>query len=160
MIFVTVGSMLPFDRLIAEMDRWSAAHSAMRVFAQIGSGAFEPKQMRWERMVPPQAFEDHVREADLIVAHAGMGSVITAAEFGKPIVLVPRYAAQREHTTDHQVHTADWLRGRPGIHIATRDDDLGATVEKALGSTTGLGRFGRSAPDPFLAKIRQAILSD
>ena len=38
MIFVTVGSMMPFNRLIDTMDRWAAARPDVEMFAQIGGG--------------------------------------------------------------------------------------------------------------------------
>ena len=56
--------------------------------------------------------------ARLVVAHAGVGSVVSAGEQGKPIVVLPRRAALGEHTSDHQVETIGWLRGKPGVHVA------------------------------------------
>ena len=43
-IFVTIGSMFPFDRLIRAMDAWAAAQPERRVelLAQIGDGGYEP----------------------------------------------------------------------------------------------------------------------
>jgi len=38
MIFVTVGSMMAFDRLILSMDKWALAHPNSDVLAQIGGG--------------------------------------------------------------------------------------------------------------------------
>lgn len=120
MIFVTVGSMFPFDRLIAAMDQWAAGLGQSRgeVLAQIGAGSLEPCHMRWVRRLERAEFARTVAGADLVVAHAGMGSVITAGEYGKPIVLLPRRAAAGEHTNDHQIDTAGWLRRRPGIYVA------------------------------------------
>ena len=48
MIFVTIGSMFPFDRLIRVMDGWAAANPGVETLAQIGDGAYEPAHMRWE----------------------------------------------------------------------------------------------------------------
>ena len=35
MIFATVGTQLPFDRLIAAVDRWAGTRPGREVFAQI-----------------------------------------------------------------------------------------------------------------------------
>ncbi|HYN52526.1 MAG TPA: glycosyltransferase [Thermoleophilaceae bacterium] len=161
MIFVTIGSMFPFDRLIRAMDAWAEAqgpaHGSGRdgpeILAQIGRGGYEPKHMRWVRLLGRDDYTSVVTQADLVVAHAGMGSVITAGEHGKPIVVLPRRAAQGEHTNDHQVDTAGWLRTRPGVYVADAEQELAARVAEALA-----GKAGRTveacAPAAFLARIR------
>ena len=82
-IFVTIGSMFPFDRLIRVMDAWAAAHGVAELLAQIGDGAYQPAHMPWVRRLDQAAFARTVAGARLIVAHAGMGSVITADEFAQ-----------------------------------------------------------------------------
>ena len=59
---------------------------------------------------------------------------------GKPIVLVPRFAAKGEHTTDHQVHTVRWLRQKPGVYVAMSDDDLADAINRALVEKEPRGR--------------------
>lgn len=157
MIFVTIGSMLPFNRLIETMDDWARRHPDKEIVAQIGEGTYEPTKMKWVRMVTNSEFIDYIAKAELIVAHAGTGSVFSAMEFGKPIVLVPRYAAAREHTTDHQVHTANWLRDRPGVVVCEKDDNLDDKIDEAMAKSIEVGAFSKSAPAPFLAKIRDAV---
>lgn len=157
MIFVTVGSMLPFDRLIRAMDSWAADHAAEDVFAQIGDGHYLPRNMKFDRLVAPAKFREIFAQASVVVAHAGMGSVISAAELGRPIVLLPRLAAWKEHTTDHQRDTAHWLRDRPGVLIADSEDDLQQRIEEARGMD-GIGqRLSKTAPADFVVKLRQAI---
>jgi hypothetical protein len=51
-IFVSVGSMLPFDRLVMAADDWAKANPDDPVFIQIGEGAYEPKQAPWVRIMP------------------------------------------------------------------------------------------------------------
>jgi UDP-N-acetylglucosamine--N-acetylmuramyl-(pentapeptide) pyrophosphoryl-undecaprenol N-acetylglucosamine transferase len=48
-------------------------------------------------------------EADLVIAHAGAGSVLTALGVGKRPVLVPRRLAYREAGSDHQTQIAAHL---------------------------------------------------
>ena len=159
MIFVTIGSMFPFDRLIRVMDAWAAENAGDEPFAQIGDGAYEPRHMPWVRRLDQAAFARTVAGARLIVAHAGMGSVITADEFRKPIVILPRLQERGEHTTDHQVATANWLRAKPGIHVADRDEDLGARIAEALAEGAPAARFAPAAGPEFIARIRACILS-
>lgn len=159
-IFVSVGSMMPFDRLIRVMDKWAHQHAEQEVLAQIGGGAYTPSHMRWTRMLSPSNFREAVQNATIIVAHAGMGSFFVAMESHKPIVLLPRFAANREHTTDHQVHTVQWLRDKPGVYVAMSDDELGPAIERAqIERNFAANDFNRFAPQPFLAKIRQFLLT-
>lgn len=153
MIFVTIGSMFPFDRLIRAMDDWAAAHPGEELLAQIGDGAYEPAHMRWVRALPRSEFAEAVARAELVVGHAGMGTVITAGEFGKAVVIMPRRAARGEHTNDHQVDTAAWLGGRRGVFVADQEGDIPARLARARagGDVDGVGE---GAPSDFLARIR------
>ena len=63
--------------------------------------------MKWVRLLAPEEFTNAVRSCSIIVAHAGTGSFFLAAQMAKPIVMVPRLAANHEHTTDHQLHTLE-----------------------------------------------------
>lgn len=160
MIFVTVGSMFPFDRMIRMMDAWASLHPNDEVFAQIGGGKYEPKHMRWQTIIAPDEYKNVVRSCRLIVAHAGTGSVFTASEFRKPIVLIPRRAAQKEHTTDHQLDTAKWLEDKPGIFIAWSEEELAPAIERAghaVGNIQSL--IPPSAPQPFVARIRDFLVT-
>ena len=82
MIFVTIGSMFPFDRLIRVMDAWALANPGQQVLAQIGDGTYEPKHTKFVRRLSQSDFGATVAGAELIVSHAGMGTVITAGRAG------------------------------------------------------------------------------
>jgi UDP-N-acetylglucosamine transferase subunit ALG13 len=160
MIFVTVGSMMPFDRLIRAADEWARQYAEQEVVAQIGDGSYLPNHMRWKRMLLPSEFRRAVQNASVLVAHAGMGSFFAAMEMGKPIVLVPRFAANGEHTTDHQVHTVRWLRQKPGVYVAMPDCDLAAVINRALVERNqGGDSLCPVAPQPFLTKVREFLLA-
>ena len=151
---------MPFDRLIRAADQWARDHMQHDIFAQIGGGSYQPEYMRWTRMLLPSEFRETVRDASLMVAHGGMGSFFAAMEMRKPIILMPRFAANREHTTDHQVHTVRWLREKPGVYVAMSDDELPPVIDKALNEKgSRLDNFCKVAPQPFLMKIRQFLLN-
>ncbi|MBH5398281.1 glucuronosyltransferase [Bradyrhizobium sp. CNPSo 4010] len=160
MIFVTVGSMMAFDRLIVSMDKWALVHPGSDVLAQIGAGTYRPIHMRWTRMLPPSTFQEAVRKSAIIVAHAGMGSYFVAAEMGKPVVMLPRLAANREHTTDHQLHTIKWLRDRPGVYAAMSDAELDFAIDRAMtGGGIAGADFTNFAPEPFLRRVRDFLVN-
>lgn len=154
---MTVGSMLPFDRLIRTVDEMAISLD-QEIFAQIGHGKYLPRHLRFARMLTPEKFEEYVTSATLVIAHAGMGTVITAMEAGKALVILPRLAALREATTDHQVHTARWLNGKPGIFVAGSEADLEHVVDVAFHRQgTMLRPLCKSAAPEFVAKIRAFI---
>jgi UDP-N-acetylglucosamine transferase subunit ALG13 len=158
LIFVTIGSMFPFDRLIRAMDAWAAAQPApVELLAQIGEGSYRPEHMRWTASLERADYARTVADCELVVAHAGMGSVITAGEYGKPIVLLPRLGSRGEHNNDHQVDTARWLRGRPGLHVADTEADLPAAIAAARAADAAAS-LGTTAPPAFLARIRAFAL--
>lgn len=159
MIFVTIGSMFPFDRLIRAMDAWTAASGRTDVFAQIGDGNYIPHHMEYVRRLSQSDFFATMERAEITIAHAGMGTVITAGRVGRPVVLVPRMQERGEHTTDHQVATADWLRSKPGIFIADTNEDLADAITAGLAAASETGpRLSVFADTAFTDRIRAAIL--
>ena len=157
MIFVTIGSLFPFDRLIRLVDDLAPRWPEGTFFAQIGRGAYEPVNMPFVRQLEARAFAETLDRAELMVAHAGMGSVISALEINRPVVVLPRDMELLEHTTDHQMATARWLIGKPGVYVALRGEDLADTISAALAATAGREPMPTSAPAPFLEKIRAYI---
>ena len=95
--------------------------------------------------------------AELVVAHAGIGSVVTAGEHGKPIVLLPRRARLGEHRNDHQRDTVAHLAGRPGIFVA---DDEGALPARIAGGARRRRRqaLAPTAPAGFLERLRAFVV--
>lgn len=160
MILVTIGTMLPFDRLVRAVDRWAGEHAEEEVVAQIGErGEYEPKNMRWMRLAAPDEFAGMVDRSRLLVAHAGTGSFLLAAERARPIVLFPRRATFKEHTSDHQLQTARWLREKAGVYVAMTEDELPGAIAAALARPdVAVEAVPRYAPAAFVERIREALL--
>ena len=156
MIFVTVGGELPFDRLVRAMDGFAAAHPGEDVLAQIGAGGFEPAHMRWQRTLERDAYAAALDAAEVVVAHAGIGSVVSAGERGKPIVLLPRRARLGEHRNDHQRDTVAHLAGRPGIFVA--DDEAELPERIAAARAAGAHALAPTAPAGFLERLRAFVV--
>ena len=149
MIFVTIGSMFPFDRMIRAMDAWAAdAGQGEEILAQIGDGAFEPRHMTWVRRLDRPDYAAAVARSRLVVAHAGIGSIVSAAEIGKPIVVLPRRVTFGEHTSDHQVETVSRLHGRPGVHVAETEGDLADCIAAVAAAAVHGTRDGGRPPIP------------
>lgn len=74
--------------------------------------------------IPERDLTQAMREADLVVAHAGVGTALAALEVGKCPLLVPRRLSLREHVDDHQIQVARELGDR-GLCVSVEADDLG-----------------------------------
>lgn len=158
MIFVTVGTQLGFDRLISAMDSWTAEQNgAVDVLAQIGDSSIRPTAMRWSQSVTPDEFNAAVAQAEIIVAHAGMGSVLTALELGKPLVLMPRRADLMEHRNDHQLATARWLVSRDGIFVAQDEHELPRVLTEARAAAKLPTLISPYASPALLDAIRRLV---
>lgn len=158
-IFVSVGYMMPFDRLCRAMDEWAAANPGVAVEIQIGKGSYEPRHAKWLRTLPLADYQARVAGCALFVAHCGVGSIISAIQAGKPILMLPRLQANREHNTDHQLATARHVGVRPGLHIAADTDDLKTRASALLAGITAAAPAPIAAhADPaFTARIRAFI---
>lgn len=153
MIFVTVGSQEPFDRLIGAVDRWAGSRARSDVFAQIANSKLQPGHIKFTQFIGPSEFTRVMREASLIVAHAGMGSIISALELGKPIVVMPRRADLRETRNNHQVGTAERFGEQDRIIVATDEQDLPAKLDYAV-TLRDTERIHSQASPRLIATIR------
>jgi UDP-N-acetylglucosamine transferase subunit ALG13 len=88
--------------------------------------------MEWAPLLSPDEFSQCVAEADLLVAHAGMGSILSALTAGKPIVVLPRRGHFAETRNDHQMATAVHLQSFAGIHVAWDETEIAARIDGAL----------------------------
>ncbi|MFO1534015.1 MAG: hypothetical protein ABR562_10205, partial [Thermoplasmatota archaeon] len=66
MIFVTVGSQLPFDRLVKAVDAWAGGNGEAAAFAQIGSSSYKPAHMDWAPYLPVDLFRRKLEAASLV----------------------------------------------------------------------------------------------
>lgn len=132
MIFVTVGSQLPFDRLIQAVDHWCAENKSIAVFAQIGISNYAPEHIDFCQTMTPDIYHEHLQKADLIIAHAGMGTIISALELGKPLLLMPRLTSQGEHRNDHQLATAKHFAHLSNVTVVNNETELLAVISPLI----------------------------
>ena len=136
MIFLTTGTQLPFDRLVRAVDRWlDVTTSPCEVCAQVmppPRDAYVPRHFDTVVRFSPAEYTEAFRRADLIVSHAGMGTILTALTEGKRICIMPRQMKYGEHRNDHQLSTAERLGAHPGLCIARDEHDLPFCLEAAL----------------------------
>jgi UDP-N-acetylglucosamine transferase subunit ALG13 len=130
MIFVTVGSDIPFDRLIRAVDRWAYLRGRRDVFAQIGKGGCEPEFIKFTHMLSPREFRQKLTDSSFVIAHAGMGTILSALQSCKPILVMPRRGPLGETRNDHQMATAEQLLAVGKINVAFDDHELEGCLDR------------------------------
>jgi UDP-N-acetylglucosamine transferase subunit ALG13 len=157
MIFVTVGAQMAFDRLIRTVDEWALSRARSNVFAQVGPSNYHPKVIESTRFIDPLDFCKRIEAANLIVAHAGMGSIITALEHGKPIIVMPRRAQFRETRNDHQVGTAMHLMKQGRVVVALDEQELIEKLDQFVEPSRAVERIKPYASPRLIATLRNFI---
>jgi UDP-N-acetylglucosamine transferase subunit ALG13 len=139
-IFATVGSQAPFDRLIRAVDEWAGARPGFDVFAQIATSMYRPRHIAFTDFLDPVEFKRKLQAASVVVGHAGMGSIISALELGKPMVVMPRRGYLRETRNDHQVAAAERFSAQARILVAHDEHQFASRLDEAisLGDTAGI----------------------
>ena len=123
-IFLTVGTQLPFDRLVSCMDNWAQLHPEHQILAQVIPGVYQPNNFNTTKFLSPEEYQVNLQQADFVVSHAGMGTVISCLSIDKPLIVFPRRADQQEHRNDHQMATAHWLKSEKLVSVAFDCDIL------------------------------------
>ncbi len=160
MIFVTVGTQLPFDRLIRGMDLWAETNKKPEVIAQtgkLGPQNYVPRHMVHMPALNPDDFDTYCQDADLIVAHAGTGSLLKAQACKTPLLMMPRRADMGEHRNDHQSAMAKGLQDRPGVQLVFEEDALPQAVDTLLASPPLPPALREHADAPLISALRAVI---
>lgn len=126
MIFVTVGTNeAPFDRLIEAVCRLGLREETI---VQHGSSRCRPDRALCVESLPLGELTELMRQARVIVTHAGVGTILTSLANGKRPVVVPRLRQFGEAVDDHQVEFARRL-GPDLITLVEDVEDLGAALD-------------------------------
>jgi len=158
-IFVTVGAQMPFDRLVRAVDGWAGRNGKTDVFAQIGPTGYRPASISWTRFLEPAEFREKIAASRLVIAHAGMGSILSALEHAKPIIVMPRRGDLRETRNDHQLATVRRFGAKPGITVAEDERHLLACLDQGT-TEAALEPLGPHAENRLIETIRSFINTD
>ncbi len=122
---VSVGTMedYGFREFIAKLAVY--LKDTDEVLWQTGSTAVHDLNIDGKEVVPAHEMEKAMREADVVVAHAGTGTALTSLRMGKRPILVPRDSSHGQHVDDHQFQTAHLLDSM-GLAISRRVEELTA----------------------------------
>ena len=107
-----------------------------------------------------EEFADQMNRAELVILHAGAGSVIHAIQTGKVPVIMPRRQEYGEHVNNHQLEFARALAGTGKAVIAKEPKELEAAVREALRRQLALDAPRGLSPDTeprIVSLVREAL---
>jgi beta-1,4-N-acetylglucosaminyltransferase len=108
MIFLTVGTQFPFDRLVKAVDKAAGTNGFdEQIFAQIGESSYCPGNFEAAPVLEKAVFDQYFDDADSIISHAGMGTITMALDHRKPLLVMPRLKKYGEVVNDHQLAIAE-----------------------------------------------------
>lgn len=152
MIFVTVGTNeAPFDRLVRAVERLAGRRE---VLVQYGASSVRPAGATLVEFLPFDDLVQHIRSAEAVVTHAGVGSVLVALEQGRAPIVMPRMHRYGEAVDDHQVMFAERLAAAGLLRIVVNADEL----EVAVAETTGLREERGRAAAQLSGELRRFLL--
>lgn len=126
MIFVTVGTNeAPFDRLLRAVSELELVEPCI---VQIGASNVRPPGAHCVEFLAFDEVAAHIREARLVVCHAGVGSVMVALMNGKRPIVVPRLKRYGEAVDDHQVAFAGRFQQRGLVELVEDPRHLSAAI--------------------------------
>lgn len=126
MILVTLGTQdKSFKRLLEEVDKLIEDKIITdEVIVQAGSTKYESANMKIFDLIPKDEFEKLMKDARIIITHAGVGSILTGLLNNKKVIAVPRLKKYGEHVNDHQLEIIEVFTGKGYILGCREVDDL------------------------------------
>lgn len=133
MVLVLLGTQNnDFHRLLDEIDK-NIENGIIKdeVIVQSGFTKYYSKNMKIFNLVPKQELENLVDKADLIITHAGVGSIEMSLEKNKKVIAVARKKEFGEHVNNHQKEIQKEF-SKKGFLIGIENvENLGQAIEKS-----------------------------
>jgi len=153
--FITVGTVMPFDRLVeavASVDE--AAGRPSRIVAQVGEGGVKLGGLECREMIEFDEVRALLDRANIVFCHGGTGSLITALRAGCRVVAMPRRPDLGEHYDDHQSEIIRAFAARGLIEVAKEASDVQPALVRTLAKQPQ-----RATTDytPLIERLRELV---
>ena len=159
--FVSVGNAKqPFRRLLDAVAHL-VPHLPQPVIVQHGHTPFASAACRVTAFMGMEEFARHIETAELLILHAGAGSVIHAIEAGKRPIVMPRRADLGEHVNNHQIEFSRVLAEAGKVVVAETPERLGEAIAAVLGQGKQPGATATADRSELrMVNLVRAVLAD
>ncbi len=133
MILVTLGTQdKSFERLLKAVQKAiDEGYIKEKVVVQAGYTEFTSKDMEIFDFIPRDRFDELIEKCDILITHAGVGSILTGLNNGKKVIAAARLSEYKEHINDHQIQIVEKF-DRLGYILPLKDfDKLGELIKEA-----------------------------
>jgi UDP-N-acetylglucosamine transferase subunit ALG13 len=125
-----------FHRLLQEVENnIENGNIKDKVIVQAGFTKYNSDKMEIFTMVSKDELDKLVEKSDLIITHAGVGSIEMSLEKGKKVIAVPRKKEYGEHVNDHQIEIEREFDSKGWIIGIDDVGKLGSALEEARSFT-------------------------
>lgn len=105
MTLVTLGTQhQEFTRLLDYIEN---SNLKGEIIVQAGYTKYESKKMKIFDFISYDEMEKYIDKCDLVITHAGTGSIVMPLKKGKKVIACARLSKFGEHVDDHQVELVD-----------------------------------------------------
>ena len=132
-LFVALGTQkFPFDRLVSAVN------------ALIESGEYQPEEIVLQSImnkvkplctnlgiIPHDQFNKWMAEAEVVIVHAGVNSILSCMSMNKPFIIVPRNKKFGEHVDYHQFEIARLMETKFTVLVLRDTNKLKDMIEEA-----------------------------
>lgn len=122
MTLVTLGTQhQEFTRLLDYIEN---SNLKGEIIVQAGYTKYESKKMKIFDFISYDEMEKYIDKCDLVITHAGTGSIVMPLKKGKKVIACARLSKFGEHVDDHQVELVDVFYSEGYILKADEDTPL------------------------------------
>jgi UDP-N-acetylglucosamine transferase subunit ALG13 len=143
-IFVTTGTGIEynFSRLLKILDNICEKGyiDSSQLIVQCVDN-FIPTNFSMIRILSNDKFIANLEIADLVISHAGTGSVTKALAMGKKLIIFPRLEKFQEHGDNHQLDICNLFKTKGYALIALDENELINAINESI----------HFQPKPFLS---------
>lgn len=134
MIFVMLGTQNnSFHRLLEEIDKLLNKKIIQEeVIVQAGYTEYKPQNenMKIIDFMPREELDKLEQNANFIITHGGVGSIITSLEKGKKVIAMPRLHEYGEHVNNHQTEIVEKFQKNGNIIGIKSLEELEEAIKK------------------------------
>ena len=131
MIFVALGTQdKSFKRLLELAEK---INTDEKIVCQSGFTKYSSNKLEIQDYFSSDDYNKYINEADIVITHGGVGTILNALSLNKKIIVVPRLKKYGEHQNDHQLQVARVFNEKGHIVLFEDGDDINEVLKKAKG---------------------------
>lgn len=130
MIFVSIGTQKQqFARIFKKIENSKILENE-EIIAQSGFTKFNSQKIKMLGFIEQEKLNEYIKEADFVICHGGVGTIFSALNMQKKVLVMPRLKKYKEHKNDHQVEICKELEKEEYIIYLKEDDDIDEKIKE------------------------------